>query len=188
MPPAARMGDMVLQDAPHCHAPIHPPAPVPTAVPHPALPLPIIKGVPTVLIGGQPAATVTSNTGPCTLPGCVPGGPGMVMKGSATVMIGGLPAARVGEAGHAEGRGGGRAGGGEVEAGDGEECSEDGVQGAESHGIAPVAASVDRSRMAPGGVRSPSRCRSGPKPYSGFPAAAPQYTTGSLMELPPQTT
>jgi uncharacterized Zn-binding protein involved in type VI secretion len=88
---------MVLQDAPHCHAPIHPPAPVPTAVPHPALPLPIIKGVPTVLIGGQPAATVTSNTGPCTLPGCVPGGPGMVMKGSATVMIGGLPAARVGD-------------------------------------------------------------------------------------------
>jgi uncharacterized Zn-binding protein involved in type VI secretion len=97
MPPAARMGDMVLQDAPHCHAPIHPPAPVPTAVPHPALPLPIIKGVPTVLIGGQPAATVTSNTGPCMLPGCVPGGPGMVMKGSATVMIGGLPAARVGD-------------------------------------------------------------------------------------------
>jgi uncharacterized Zn-binding protein involved in type VI secretion len=88
---------MVLQDAPHCHAPIHPPAPVPTAVPHPALPLAIVKGVPTVLIGGQPAATVTSNTAPCALPGCVPGGPGMVMKGSATVMIGGLPAARVGD-------------------------------------------------------------------------------------------
>jgi len=24
--PAARLGDMVLQDSPHCHAPIHPPA------------------------------------------------------------------------------------------------------------------------------------------------------------------
>ena len=35
--PAARMGDMVKQDAPHCHAPIHPPAPTPTPVPHPAL-------------------------------------------------------------------------------------------------------------------------------------------------------
>jgi uncharacterized Zn-binding protein involved in type VI secretion len=91
------MGDMVIQDAPHCHAPIHPPAPVPTPVPHPALPLTIIKGVPTVLIGGQPAATVTSNTDPCKLPGCVPGGPGMVTMGSTTVLIGGLPAARVGD-------------------------------------------------------------------------------------------
>lgn len=93
--PAARMGDMVLQDAPHCHAPIHPPAPVPAPVPHPALPLTIIKGVPTVLIGNMPAATATSTTTPCLLPGCVPGGPGMVAKGSATVMIGNLPAARV---------------------------------------------------------------------------------------------
>jgi uncharacterized Zn-binding protein involved in type VI secretion len=95
MPPAARMGDMVLQNAPHCHAPIHPPAPVPTPTPHPALPLTIITGKPTVLIGNQPAATVTSTTTPCLLPGCVPGGPGTVVKGSSTVMIGGLPAARV---------------------------------------------------------------------------------------------
>ena len=29
---AARMGDQVLQDSPHCHAPIHPAAPTPTAV------------------------------------------------------------------------------------------------------------------------------------------------------------
>src|SRR5262245_61281651 len=97
MPAAARMGDMAKQDAPHCHAPIHPPAPVPTPMPHPALPLAIIKGVPTVLIGGAPAATSTSMTGPCTLPGCVPGGPGIVTMGSATVLIGGLPAARVGD-------------------------------------------------------------------------------------------
>ena len=37
--PAARLGDTVLQTAPHCHAPIHPAAPVPTAVPHPELPI-----------------------------------------------------------------------------------------------------------------------------------------------------
>ena len=98
MPPAARVTDQVLQSAPHCHAPIHPPAPVPTPLPHPALPLMIIPpGVPTVLIGGLPAATVTSMTAPCTLPGCVPGGPGTVMMGSVTVLIGGLPAARVGD-------------------------------------------------------------------------------------------
>lgn len=92
---AARLGDMIKQDAPHCHAPIHPAALVPTPVPHPALPLPIIKGCPTVLIGGMPAARVTDMSGPCTLPGCVPGGPGMISKGSATVLIGGMPAARV---------------------------------------------------------------------------------------------
>ena len=41
---AARMTDLIKQDAPHCHAPIHPAAPVPTPTPHPPLPLPIIKG------------------------------------------------------------------------------------------------------------------------------------------------
>jgi uncharacterized Zn-binding protein involved in type VI secretion len=97
MPAAARMGDMAKQDAPHCHAPIHPAAPVPTPTPHPAMPLTIIKGLPTVMIGGNPAARVTDMTGPCMLGGCVPGGPGMIMKGSATVLIGGLPAARVGD-------------------------------------------------------------------------------------------
>jgi len=95
MPPAARIGDKVLQDAPHCHAPIHPALPSPTPVPHPAMPLAIIKGEPTVLIGGMPAARVTDTTQPCMLAGCVPGGPGMIAKGSATVTIGGLPAARV---------------------------------------------------------------------------------------------
>ena len=96
-PPAARLGDMVLQTAPHCHAPIHPPAPTPTPVPHPALPLNIIKGEFTVLIGSQPAARITDMTRPCTLIPCVPGGPGIISKGSATVLIGSLPAARVGD-------------------------------------------------------------------------------------------
>ena len=95
MPAAACVGDMAKQDAPHCHAPIHPPAPVPTAVPHPGLPLTIIMGAFNVLIGNKPAAQLTSTTTPCLLPGCVPGGPGMVAKGSATVIIGGKPAARV---------------------------------------------------------------------------------------------
>lgn len=89
------MTDLVQQDAPHCHAPIHPAALVPTTVPHPALPLPIVKGQPTVLIGDLPAARVTDTTVPCLLPGCVPGGPGMIAKGSTSVLIGGMPAARV---------------------------------------------------------------------------------------------
>lgn len=97
MPPAARMTDKVLQGAPHCHAPIHPAAPVPTPVPHPALPLAIIKGEPTVMIGNQPAARVSDMTALCSLPSCVPGGPGLIAKGSATVLIGFLPAARVGD-------------------------------------------------------------------------------------------
>jgi uncharacterized Zn-binding protein involved in type VI secretion len=95
--PAARMTDMVLQEAPHCHAPIHPAAPVPTPVPHPCLPLTIIKGEATVLIGNMPAARSTDTTTPCTLPGCVPGGPGMISIGSATVLIGNMPAARAGD-------------------------------------------------------------------------------------------
>ncbi|WP_376769884.1 PAAR domain-containing protein [Aureimonas pseudogalii] len=70
---------------------------MPTAVPHPAMPLPIVKGQPNVLIGNLPAARLSDMTQPCLLAGCVPGGPGMLAKGSATVMIGGLPAARVGD-------------------------------------------------------------------------------------------
>ena len=95
--PAARMGDMVLQDGPHCHAPIHPPAPVPTPVPHPPMPLNIIKGAATVMIGSQPAARVMDMTSPCLLAGCVPGGPGQIVLGSATVLIENMPAARVGD-------------------------------------------------------------------------------------------
>jgi uncharacterized Zn-binding protein involved in type VI secretion len=98
MPPAARVGDQVLQAAPHCHAPIHPAAPVPTPAPHPGLPLAIIPpGAPTVLIGNQPAARMTDQTAPCMLPGCVPAGPGMIAKGSATVLISNMPAARAGD-------------------------------------------------------------------------------------------
>jgi uncharacterized Zn-binding protein involved in type VI secretion len=66
-------------------------------VPHPALPLTILVGCPTVMIDGMPAAQATNMTTPCTLPGCVPAGPGLIAKGSATVMIGNLPAARVGD-------------------------------------------------------------------------------------------
>ena len=91
---AARMGDMIMQDAPHCHAPIHPAGPVPTAVPHPALPWVIVKGMPTVLSGNLPAARATDISGPCMLPSCLPAGPGMIAKGSSTVLIGNLPAAR----------------------------------------------------------------------------------------------
>ena len=92
---AARMNDKMKQDAPHCHAPIHPAAPVPTPVPHPALPLDIVIGCPpTVKTNGKSAAVVTNMSKPCMLPSCVPAGPGMIVKGSMTVMIMGLPAAR----------------------------------------------------------------------------------------------
>lgn len=96
--PAARMTDQVIQSVPHCHAPIHPPgAPTPGPIPHPGLPLQIVKGEPTVLIAGQPAARVGDMTATCVLPTCVPAGPGQIAMGSATVQIGGMPAARVGD-------------------------------------------------------------------------------------------
>jgi uncharacterized Zn-binding protein involved in type VI secretion len=95
--PAARLGDQVLNDAPHCHAPIHPAAPVPTPQPHPPTPQTLIKGELTVLIGNQPAARATDTTTPCIPGGCVPGGPAMVSLGSTTVLIGNLPAARAGD-------------------------------------------------------------------------------------------
>lgn len=96
-PPAARLGDRVLQTSPHCHAPIHPPALVPTPSAHPALPLTIVKGAATVMIGGMPAARVSDMTTPCTLPACVPAGPGLIAKGSVTVLVENLPAARAGD-------------------------------------------------------------------------------------------
>ncbi len=95
--PAARMGDFVLQLGPHCHAPIHPAALVPTPVPHPPMQLPIIIGAPTVLIGKKPAARLADETAPCILAGCVPAGPGMIAMASTSVIIGGMPAARVGD-------------------------------------------------------------------------------------------
>lgn len=94
MPAAARMGDMMKQDSPHCHAPIHPPAPTPTPLAHPGLPLTIIKGAATVFINYMMAARVGDTSVPCLLPGCVPAGPGVISKGSMTVMIENMPAAR----------------------------------------------------------------------------------------------
>jgi uncharacterized Zn-binding protein involved in type VI secretion len=75
--PAARVTDphvcpMVTGVVPHVGGPLLPP------------------GVPTVLIGGLPAATVTC------MAVCA-GPPDMVAQGSLTVMIGGLPAARMGD-------------------------------------------------------------------------------------------
>jgi len=77
MPPAARVTDMhtcpmVTVLVPHVGGPILPPC------------------MPTVLIGGLPAARVTDL---CT---CV-GPPDVIVKGSFTVLIGGLPAARIGD-------------------------------------------------------------------------------------------
>lgn len=77
MPPAARVGDMhtcPLSDGPkpHVGGPIMPP------------------GVPTVLIGGLPAAVVGG------MAACA-GPPDTIIKGSATVLIGGMLAARMGD-------------------------------------------------------------------------------------------
>lgn len=78
--PAARVGDMHVcpmvtpgvPPVPHVGGPINPP------------------GKPTVMIGGMPAATMTSM---CV---CV-GPPDVIVKGSAGVMIGNFPAARMGD-------------------------------------------------------------------------------------------
>ena len=77
MPPAARVTDMhtcPLFDGPkpHVGGPILPP------------------GVPTVLVGGLPAAPIGN---PVT---CV-GPPDATAKGSATVLVGGRPAVRMGD-------------------------------------------------------------------------------------------
>ncbi len=77
MPPASRLTDM--HTCPAFNGP----------VPHVGGPI-IGPGVPTVLIGGLPAAVMGDN---CT---CV-GPPATIVKGSATVMIGGKPAARMGD-------------------------------------------------------------------------------------------
>src|SRR5262245_27887897 len=80
MPPAARVGDMHtcpmvtpgLPPVPHVGGPVLPP------------------GVPTVLIGGMPAATLGNM---CT---CV-GPPDTIVMGSTGVLIGGSPATRLGD-------------------------------------------------------------------------------------------
>ena len=80
MPPAARLTDMTA-------CPMQTPAIPP--IPHVGGPI-VGPGVPTVLIGGMPAAVMGDM---CT---CV-GPPASIIKGSATVMIGGKPAARMGD-------------------------------------------------------------------------------------------
>ena len=61
----------------------------PGGVPHVGGPI-VGPGVPTVLIGGQPAAVI-GDMCVCTGP------PDTIVKGSATVMIGGKPAALIGD-------------------------------------------------------------------------------------------
>ncbi|GAB4021315.1 type VI secretion protein [Spirosoma sp. KCTC 42546] len=78
--PAARLMDMHV-------CPMQTPAVVP--IPHVGGPI-MGPGMPTVLIGGQPAAVMGDM---CT---CV-GPPDVIVKGSATVLIGGKPAARMGD-------------------------------------------------------------------------------------------
>lgn len=78
MPPAARLTDMhqcpmVTGQVPHVGGPV------------------IGSGVPTVLIGGLPAA-VGGDLAVCVGP------PDSIAQGSATVLIGGRPAARLGDA------------------------------------------------------------------------------------------
>ena len=63
--------------------------PPPANTPHNGGPI-LPPGIPTVLIGGSPAATVG---GMCT---CT-GPPDTIVKGSSTVMIGGKPAVRKGD-------------------------------------------------------------------------------------------
>lgn len=77
MPPAARLTD------------IHACPMVDVVVPHVGGPI-IGPGVPTVLIGGLPAAVLGDNVT------CV-GAPATIIMGSATVLIGGKPAARMGD-------------------------------------------------------------------------------------------
>jgi uncharacterized Zn-binding protein involved in type VI secretion len=80
MPPAARLTDMHT-----C------PLATPDVPPVPHVGGPVLgPGMPTVMIGGLPAATVGS------LCLCV-GPPDSIVKGSATVRIGTLPAARLGD-------------------------------------------------------------------------------------------
>ena len=80
MPPAARLTDMHT-------CPMSTPAVPP--IPHVGGPV-LAPGMPTVLIGGLPAARVGD------ICFCV-GPPDSIVKGSGTVMIGGQPAARLGD-------------------------------------------------------------------------------------------
>lgn len=102
MPPAARLGDLIQAVDIHTVMIPTPGGPAPTPLPHPFL-APITLNCSTnVLIGGAPAATVTSKAimvhvpqgGPFQVP---PTGIGEVIMGSTTVLINGKPAARMGD-------------------------------------------------------------------------------------------
>jgi uncharacterized Zn-binding protein involved in type VI secretion len=80
MPPAARLSDL------HVCPMVTPGLP---PIPHVGGPI-VGPAVPTVLVGGLPAAVVGDSAV------CV-GPPDAIVKGSATVLIGGSPAARVGD-------------------------------------------------------------------------------------------
>lgn len=80
MPPAARLTDM------HVCPMVTPGVP---PIPHVGGPI-VGPGIPTVLVGFMPAATLGDS---CV---CV-GPPDTIVKGSATVLIGGKPAARMGD-------------------------------------------------------------------------------------------
>ena len=96
MPAAFTKGDNIKQDTPHCHAPIHPPAPTPTPVPHPGLPLAITGPcAATVKSEGSNQSVMLDQSAICSLPSCVPAGPGMMLKCSMTVIACIFPAARV---------------------------------------------------------------------------------------------
>jgi uncharacterized Zn-binding protein involved in type VI secretion len=80
--PALRVGNMTacpLSDGPK---------------PHGGGPVSPAAGVPTVLIGGMPAAVANAAPGGVV---CVSPLPNGLAKGSLTVLIGGFPAARVGD-------------------------------------------------------------------------------------------
>lgn len=77
MPPAVRLTDM--HTCPAFNGP----------VPHVGGPI-AGPGVPTVLIGGLPAAVMGDNA-------VCAGPPATIVKGSATVLVGGKPAARIGD-------------------------------------------------------------------------------------------
>ncbi len=103
--PAARMTDKVAAMDIHIILIPAPPAPpVPTPIPHPFNGTITSGIVASVLIDGQPAATLGSiamnnpphipQGGPFQIP---PTNQGTIIKGSATVLIGGKPAARMGD-------------------------------------------------------------------------------------------
>ena len=81
-PPQARIFDFHA-----CFTPAPPPAP-PVPIPVPGLPI-FMPCVPTVLVGGLPAARITDMTNPAF--------PHPIITGSMSVLIGGMPAARIGD-------------------------------------------------------------------------------------------